>query len=257
MTYSKLLASIAVLFLVGCGIFTSEKDPSPSACKGWEKDSLVVAEILRINGMTDSAITAWAAGEGLPVKCVDDRVVELQAYYLDSMGTKIGFDSIPPEIGALSELADLGGYRGGVSTIPIEIGLLNHLRVLNLTEHRISKLPKSMESLTKLEELRLSNNTFDSFPIELCNMDNLTKLSFSGNFIYAFPPSCTGMNDLEVLNLDFNALTEFPTGLLDLPKSTSVFISHNRICSPIPDSLQMKIRAKGWDRLIESNQDCR
>ncbi|MBC8173751.1 MAG: leucine-rich repeat domain-containing protein [Chitinophagales bacterium] len=74
---------------------------------------------------------------------------------------KSHIDSIPPEIGELSNLEVLQiSWGRGIRFLPAEIGGLKNLEYLGLTRNQLTTLPEQIKYLTKLKRLDLRENNF-------------------------------------------------------------------------------------------------
>lgn len=126
-------------------------------------------------------------------------------------------NSLPPEIGQLSNLVNFPLSGCALTTLPPEIGQLGKLEILELDDNQLISVPPEMGQLTALENLDLSNNSLTGLPREFGQLTGLNVLKLDGNDkITALP--------MEVCDLD-----EANGG------STRIFISQEVVCFFIPD----------------------
>ena len=160
---------------------------------------------------------------------------------------------IPPEIGNLEELQELGvPYNDLRNPIPPEIGNLSKLRKFEATESGISgPIPAELGRLANLESLRLADNRLTgTIPPEISGLDRLWILKLNGNDLTgSIPPQIGDLANLINLDLDRNELTgSIPPQIGDLAKLISLGIRGNRLSGPIPVELG-RLDALVWLRL--------
>ena len=121
--------------------------------------------------------------------------------------------SIPPEIGKLSFLTDLGlsALPSLSGSIPPEIGELSSLELLNIGGNRISgSIPSEIGKLSSLKRLYLNNMKLnDTIPPVIMQLSSLLALDLSSNpsLTGAIPPEIGQLSSLDLLNLNDNNLT--------------------------------------------------
>lgn len=85
-------------------------------------------------------------------------------------------NTLPPEIGLLTNLKHLYLNNNMITTLPSEIGLLTNLSSLALDHNQITKLPSEIGLLTDLTVLFLENNLITTLPPEMCSLNRLQTL---------------------------------------------------------------------------------
>ena len=125
----------------------------------------------------------------------------------------VGLDGkIPPELGNLTELADLRLHSGVRGAIPSELGNLANLAYLDLSDNAlIGEIPAELGNLSRLEYLDLSENRLGGeIPEELTSLWRLEYLylyskSYRDHFTGCIPSELKNVleNDLDVLDLPF------------------------------------------------------
>ena len=94
-----------------------------------------------------------------------------------------GINYLPPEIGELINLKDLGFEKNNLKELPPEFGNLTNLTYLNLNNNELQRLPPEFGKLTALDQLNLSDNKLKKFPLELINLIQLRSLKMYKNMI--------------------------------------------------------------------------
>ena len=149
---------------------------------------------------------------------------------------------IPPELGSLSNLRELGlsGNRL-VGEIPAELGGLSNLAWLHLDGNELEgEIPPELGSLSNLEELNLYGNELEGeIPAELGNLSNLAWLRLYGNELEGEIPAELGnLSNLTGLHLDGNELEgEIPAELGSLSNLIDLNLSGNELEGEIPAEL--------------------
>ena len=160
--------------------------------------------------------------------------------------------NLPPEIGKLINLTDLGLSNLRLTSIPVEIEKLNNLHKLSFGSNNLISLPAEIGKLTCLSELDLSLNDFKSLPIgigkltnlkkldlsynnltslpnEIGNLTNLTDLNLYGNELTSLPIEIGRLTNLPELDLSLSNLTSLPTEIGQLINLTTLDLSHNKL----------------------------
>ena len=135
-----------------------------------------------LNWSTETSILEW---EGVEIEGTPPRVKAL------NLGDKGLTGTIPPEIGLLSELAELSLYGSPAYTPNFLTG----------------SIPSELGNLGKLEYLSLTGNLLSgSIPEELGQLENLQRLGIGNNFLTGcIPKSLTDLerHDFEDTGLEF------------------------------------------------------
>ena len=140
----------------------------------------------------------------------DDSVNEL-------LYSEAGYtSSLPEELGFLSALTkvDIGGNLFNPGTLPPELGAWTNVISLNFSDTGLTIIPAWAASLTKLNELDISHNCFSTpgreggtFPATFSSLTSLTSL-IADNACLAeqFPMVLLAMRSLQQLCLDTNKI---------------------------------------------------
>jgi len=149
-------------------------------------------------------------------------------------------DSVPSEIGNLTNLTELRLDNNRLTELPPEIGNLTNLTNLSLYNNNLTELPPEIAQLTKLTEFRLDNNRLTELPPEIAQLSNLASLDLEDNDLTQLPPEIGNLTNLtqignltnlNYLGLRFHILTELPAEIVNL---TNVRIGLGP-CLPTPD----------------------
>lgn len=136
--------------------------------------------------------------------------------------------SIPPEIGLLTNLQILRLCRNQISELPREISHLSRsLFFLFLNENCLTHLPPEFCLLTNLDTLNLGDNHLCAFPREILKLTLLRDLSLSENQISFIPREISYLVRLDSLNIMYNNLTFIPSQLSLLPNLIDIEIAGN------------------------------
>lgn len=91
----------------------------------------------------------------------------------------VDFENFPIGICCLRQLKGLAIALSSVDTIPKELGKMTNLIALGLSLNNIRFLPKEIMKLDSLRYLDLANNAFETIPSELLQMQNLETIDLS------------------------------------------------------------------------------
>lgn len=169
-----------------------------------------------------------------------DRVTSIHMFSNNLVG------SLPPEIGDLSELKDIGlqGFNQFLSgPIPSEIGNLSNLEYLNVAANQISgSIPASIGNLTELTNLLLFVNQISGpIPESLGNLDTLIEAHLGGNDLTGSIPATLGnlIYLRELILFENNLSDSLPPELGKLINLTDFNVSGNTLLEGcIPESYQ-------------------
>jgi len=113
-------------------------------------------------------------------------------------------NSIPKELYGLQKLITLDLFCNNINYISSEIKNLRLLKKLDLSGNKITKIPTEIKFLTNLEELDLSHNKITKIPLEIKFLKKLKVLNLSHNFITYIPEEIISLNTLKKFYIDAN-----------------------------------------------------
>ena len=147
---------------------------------------------------------------------------------------------IPPELGKLANLRDLGLRANALSgSIPAELGDLANLESLWLGyNHLTGSLPAWLGNLARLRSLELALNELSGpIPAELGNLGNLVFLDLQWNRLTGPVPGELGrLVNLQLLRLNLNGLSgPIPAEFGNLVNLKQLSLNGNQLTGPIPD----------------------
>ena len=183
------------------------------------------------NWLTDAPLTEW---DGIGTN-IDGRVIVINLLASNLSG------HIPPELGRLSELTQLGlGGNRLNGAIPPELANLSNLEDLHLGANRLTgTIPPELGSLSNLRGLSLYYNQLTGdIPPELGNLSNLDDLGLYGNELTGeIPPELGKLSNLYNLDLSHNHLTGgISSQLGHLYKLERLKINDNRLTGELPQN---------------------
>lgn len=172
---------------------------------------------------------------------------------------RVGFGSLPAEIGLLTNLEEVEFVKERLAELPDsffglskltkvnlqnnqfkdlsdDIGRLTQLTELNLRENRLTKLPDAIALLKNLVRLSAEYNVLESLPANLEQLDQLEDLSLYNNRLTSLPAL---PRSLTWLNLNENLLTELPDSFRDLTQLDTLVLSGNRFTSIPPQLFEL------------------
>jgi len=136
--------------------------------------------------------------------------------YLSFRGLPL--ESLPDEIGDLTDLEELNLEFTRLVILPATIGKLKKLKILTLYYSKLIELPDEIGNLTSLEELDLGDNQILKLPASIGKLRNLKKLVLRRNPLQNIPKEIL---DLEILTTD--DLIGVKLGKEEIKKRTSNF----------------------------------
>lgn len=155
--------------------------------------------------------------------------------------------TIPPAIGTLKKLTDLG--LGGLDTtvLPEEIGQLAKLERLSLAYmESLTALPASIGKLTKLVDIQAPYSGITALP-PIGGLKRLAALNFTNGKLAAVDPSLWECAALEKLYLP-ESLTVLPPGIAKLKKLRDLSLSPGAlagIASELPKLALARLHVRG------------
>jgi hypothetical protein len=146
---------------------------------------------------------------------------------------------IPPWIGKLRSLSELGFFDAGLTDLPDSIGELEELTRLYLSGNQLSQLPAWIGNLKSLQVLQASTNQLRSIPSEIGQLTSLQELWLGGNAIESLPESIGRAVNLEKLSIERNRLSSLPASLGQLTHLSKLDLLDN----PLPEEV-----VEAWER---------
>jgi hypothetical protein len=137
--------------------------------------------------------------------------------------------ALPPEIGDLTQLAQLYLWDNAVNALPPEIGNLAALTWLDLESNALVSLPPQIGNLAALEYLFVDYNDLIAVPPEIGDLAALRSLSLAGNALTVIPPEIGNLTGLTELYLGTNALTALPSEISNLTNLIALYLGHNAL----------------------------
>lgn len=113
-------------------------------------------------------------------------------------------------------------------TIPEEIGLLTQLSYLDLKYNSIMELPKEVGALLQLQKLDLSHNKISMIPHEFCLMKTITWLDLSHNSLQELPKCFGTLTSLIILRASHNMLSKLPVTFHHLQSLEELCLASNK-----------------------------
>lgn len=148
----------------------------------------------------------------------------------------VGLDSLPPEIGKLTDLKTLYLFKNGLKTIPPEIGNLKNLERLVISSNKIVQIPSTIGQLTKLEYLSLQHDQLISLPEEIGSLTNLKELYLDYNQLMALPNEIGNLTNLKFLHINNNHLQKLPNEIGSLSNLCYFTVGKNNL-NRLPDEI--------------------
>lgn len=195
-------------------------------------EEVVVKRGLRIRG--DSLVNRTA------VLARIEQAARERATKLDLSGE--GLESLPSEIGNLTNLTSLDLSDNRLTSLPLEIGRLANLRRLDLNYAGLTSLPSSIGALTRLEHLDLGDNDLESLPPEIGGLGRLAYLELVGNHLACLPAEMGDLASLEEVNLSYNPLRSLPPEMGQLVQ-VHIQLEGTPLASPPPEVIEQGTQA--------------
>ena len=168
---------------------------------------------------------------------------------------------LPPELGNLTKLAELGLHRNDLSgPIPPELRGLTSLEVLLLDQNALSgPIPPELSDMTALRILNMAhNNLTGSIPPTLGDLGALSTLILRDNDLSgSIPPELGGLASLAALDLNTNGLSgPIPLELSNLASLRVLGLSpgNEELCAP--DDATFLAWLRSLDTLIWAGPRC-
>jgi len=142
---------------------------------------------------------------------------------------------LPAQLGALNQLEFLY-LNGPFKSLPPEIGQLSRLRNLGISGERLAALPEQIGQLTNLQHLRVVGTPLTNFPESIGNLHQLRYLEAHHNKLQQLPESLGRLSELVFIDVSSNPITRLPEGLGKLGKLATLSVFSNHLES-VPESL--------------------
>jgi|GEM_PF-1146982 Leucine-rich repeat (LRR) protein len=185
-------------------------------------------------------------------------------------------DSLPEEIGKLSELVGLNLDGNNLVKLPSSIGGLKKLSGLILEHNNLASLPAAIGELTELNSISLGYNPLLTLPDEIGALRKLRYFNLYATDIQKLPNTIGNWSNLQYIiiantelttlpnefgkltalvqaELYRNKLTSLPDSIVKLNNLQYLFVEYNRLCSPSNDIIKWLDKYDaGWEKW----QDC-
>jgi Leucine-rich repeat (LRR) protein len=154
-----------------------------------------------------------------------------------------GIESLPAEIGNLTNLTELYLYNNQLTRVPKELGQLTKLTKLYMFRNQLTSVPEELGQLKNLTGLGLDINQLTSIPKELGQLKKLMLLDLDKNQLTSVPKEFGQLKNLVSLNISFNELTSIPKELGQLTKLEKLDLEGNPLVWPPPDVVEQGTKA--------------
>lgn len=169
------------------------------------------------------------------LKCIPEHVFEQKDLkVLRLYGNQI--DSIPSEIGLLTNLEELYIGKNNLKYISPEIGKLKKLKILSAQYNEIDTLPKEIGELVSLEQLLLNQNKLTFLPSSIGTLKKLENLQLKFNSLITLPDELGDCSELKFLHLNRNYLNLLPASIGRLSKLKEIYLSGAGQLLEVPES---------------------
>jgi Leucine-rich repeat (LRR) protein len=181
-------------------------------------DSLVVAEILAVNGLSHIDVSS--------VTSFSSSMNRLYGLYLEDKGIHV----LPECIGNLDSLRNLTIPRNNLSILPQSIGNLSKLEYFYCQDNYLYELPSGFSNLQNLKTAYFIRNRFTKWPEVFYSMPSLEILDMGGNNLTEIPDRISECTTLKKLYINDNFIRQLPEAITDLPLEL-VHIAGNALCT--------------------------
>ncbi|MCQ0111312.1 Leucine-rich repeat (LRR) protein [Zhouia amylolytica] len=155
------------------------------------------------------------------------KLTQLTDLVVQNTDSALKMNSIPEEIGNLTNLRSLFLNGNNINSIPASIGNLTQLDRLALNSNRIAWLPEELGNLTNLKWLILSDNNIQFLPISVGNLTSLTELFLNNNQLQEIPEELGNLKEIKVLRLRTNKLISLNNSVIDMTQIETVDLAYN------------------------------
>ena len=159
-----------------------------------------------------------------------------------------GWTSFDPEIWSLSKtILTLDVSFNCLESLPQEIGRLSQLHTLDCSCNRIRELPDCISKLRRLKTIRANSNRLKSIPYGIGNCRRVEVIILSENAIETLPDSLGECQNLREIDLKNNHLIHIPLTLANLSDTIErIDVSHNTKLSAIPEKIRNDTEVIMW-----------
>jgi len=141
-------------------------------------------------------------------------------------------------------MQDLSLHHNQLQTIPRELGQLTNLQELSLANNQLTEIPDEQGHLESLQELFVTNNRLSRVPGGLCQLAGLQRLYLGNNRLTRLPAERGQLASLTNLELIGNQLASLPVEIGQLPHLLHVQVEQNpRLLTPPPEIVARGTRA--------------
>ena len=178
--------------------------------------------------LTGDNVAARIARTGL-----DERIFTLSSLNFLEI-SKCGLQTLPPEVGHLTNLYNLVLHGNRLRDIPDTVGRLSLLKFLDLSSNELDSLPSSLGLLRELQTLNVSKNQLTEL-IDPSAMISIHILDVSHNCLAELPVGicCLQLSLLNTILANNNELVALPEDLVELPSLKLLDVTANKL-SEIP-----------------------
>ena len=163
------------------------------------------------------------------VKVLMPRIIEKLPHLKHLDLSDNTFDTLPPEIGHLSELLTLYVSGNQLTELPSTIGNLLQLTDLNVSNNHLIQLPSETGRLRNLKKLNVSHNRLEALPDTIGNFLRLVELDVSENNLMQLPSTIGNLLELFTFDISGNNLTELPDTIENLLRLKILKVCNNRL----------------------------
>ncbi|KAM0734296.1 Leucine-rich repeat-containing protein 47 [Formica fusca] len=166
--------------------------------------------------------------------------------------TRTCLQSVPEEIGELTNLTTLILHSNEIAELPSSIGRLINLKIFDCSKNKLTSYPQELGNLLQLKKLNLSSNLLESISslrtniaLSMLNVGNnklkifpdvcyaelvcLSELYVNNNKIEKVPITISQLPALKILNLECNLLLDLPVELTNCDKLEKLNVQLNKM----------------------------